>query len=140
MNQFLQPGQWALLTIKEISNAKVEIKRTRLDVRFESVRFPGNFFWDSFYLTDKAISRLECMAHRAGVARDVKKPDDVNLLFVGELLGKRVWGLLTTNDRIAPGAVVTDGWQFRPESEPPEEQTAIDYQKLDEEAIAMEGL
>lgn len=140
MSQILQPGQWALLTIKEISNANVEIKRTRLDVRFESAKFPGHFFWDSFYLTERAISRLECLAHRAGVERAVKQAEDVSLSFIAELLGKRVWAMLTTNDRLAPGAVVTDGWQFRPESEPPEEQRAIDYGKMDEEAIAMEGL
>lgn len=140
MNQILQPGQWALLKITEISNAKVEIKRTRLDARFESVKFPGNFFWDSFYLTERAISRLECLAHRCGVERAVKQADDVSLSFIAELLGKRVWALLTTNDRVAPDAVVTDGWQFRAESDPPEEQTAIDYQKMDEEERAMEGL
>lgn len=140
MNPALQPGQWALLKIAEISNAKVEIKRTRLDVRFESVKLPDNFFWDSFYLTEKAISRLECLAHRSGVERPVKQSDDVSLSFIAELLGKRVWALLGTNDRIAPGAVVTDGWNFRPESEPPEEQTAIDYGRMDAEAIAMEGL
>jgi hypothetical protein len=140
MNTAFQPGEWALLAIHNISNAKVEIKRTRLDIEFESVKFPGNCFWDSFYLSEKAISRLECLAHRAGVERAVKAADDVSLAFIAELKGKRVWALLTTDEKFARGAVITDGWNFRPESEPPETQAAIDYQKLDEEAIAMEGL
>lgn len=143
MTKALQSGRWALLRIKEIGNAKnieASASRTRLDIRFESVANPEESFWEGFYLSEKAISRLETMAHRAGVDLPCKKPSDVDLVFVGELARNRqVWAMLTEDKYGPEGAVKTDGWKFRSTDDPPEEENAIDYAARDEEAIALDG-
>lgn len=140
MNATIRSGSWALLRIKHISNSNQENEtRAWLDVKMESVTHPGESFFERFFLSDKAISRLACMASRAGVERECKSSKDVTVAFVAELLGKRIWAFLATDNRGAPGAVKCDGWQFRAESEPPEEQMAVDYKAMDEEEIALEG-
>lgn len=136
----LQPGRWALLRIKEIGNGKLDAARTRLDIKFESVANPEEFFWDEFYLTEKAITRLEAMAHRAGVDRPCKKASDADLVFVAELLrDRKVWAMLCENKYGPAGSVRTDGWKFQSVDDPPEEECAIDYAAQDEEEIAIEG-
>ena len=140
MTAALQPERWALLRIKEISNAGLDAPRTRLDVRFESVKAPGDLFWDAFWLSEKAISRLACLVSRCGIEREVKSAKDVDVKLVAELLNKQVWAKLKADERGARGALITDGWNFKSTEEPPEEETAIDYRAQDEIEIALEGL
>jgi len=142
MNANLKPGAWALLRVKDISNKNMEASanRTRLDVKFESVANPSESFWDEFYLSEKAINRLAALASRSGVERECKKAADVSMPFVAELLGKQVWAMLCENRYGPAGSVKTDGWKFRSTAEPPEEELSIDYQAMDEEEIAFEGI
>lgn len=139
MASTLQPERWALLRVKEISNAKLDAPRTRIDVRFVSVKAPEESFWDKFYLTEKAISRVACFASRCGVEREVKSAKDVDVKLVAELLNKQVWAKLKIDEREG-GKLSTDGWNFKSTAEPPEEESTIDYRAQDEIEIALENL
>jgi hypothetical protein len=112
---------------------------------FESVSGPtqGQKFTDSFFLSEKAITRLECLVHRCGIDVPVKTRADIfSLKLFVEMIQKRVWALLKEETRNNVTSIRTDGWQFRAETDPPEESEGsfIDYKAQEEWEIAMEGL
>jgi hypothetical protein len=137
----IQPGKWYLTKLSKIER-KSDSKKPVVNITFlvEKGESAGEKFVDSFWLTEKALSRFECLSHRAGYEHPVKTFDDATMLSVcAEILGKRVWAKTATDDR--GGFLKTDGWNFRPETDPPEEETgAIDYSKQDEEERAWDGL
>lgn len=112
---------------------------------FESVSGPtaGQKFIDSFFLSPKAITRLEHLVHCCGMAEPVKEVKDIfKLKLFVELVQKRFWALLKEDERMGATIIKTDGWSFRAETDPPEESEGsfIDYKSQDEWEIAMEGL
>lgn len=133
----LQPDKWYLLRLKNIRKPD----QGKVYVLFESMESAtyGAELPDTFYLTEKAITRFETLAHRAGYEVPIKTPEQVDVKAINAILGKRVW-VRTKADERDPKVLRTDGWNFRPETDPPEEESAVDYKKRDEWEAAMEGI
>lgn len=133
----LQPEKWYLLRIKSANKPD----QKKVYVLFESMEIAtyGAPLPDTFYLTEKAITRFETLAHRAGYEGDVKTPEQVDVKVINAILGKRVWVRIKADERDAK-VLRTDGWNFRPETDPPEEESAVDYKKRDEWEAAMDGI
>ena len=121
----LQPDKWYLFEIRKL--AKRDDAKS-VDVLLECCRgdATGNRIAEPFYLSAKAISRFEVLAHRAGVEVEIKTPEQVDVKVFAQMLGKKVWAEVSRSDLFG-GVLCTKGWNFRPESEPPEEENAIDY-------------
>jgi len=126
----LQPDRWYLFSVKKLRH--VPGAKAKVDVLFESAQGDtvGQPFVETFYLTEKAISRFEVLCHRAGREADVKTIEDAKKVGETELTGKKVWALLVGDEQY--GVLRISGWNMRPETEPPEEESFIDYRAEDE--------
>lgn len=141
MAESFTPGEWYLFSLKKIRRMDDRAKPF-LEVMFECARGPlaGKLLSDSFYLTEKAISRFEHLAHRMGVEAPIKSAADVTEQICVPMFSRKVWARVIADELFGGGALKTDGWNFRSEDDPPEEQGFIDYRAQDDWAQAMEGL
>lgn len=140
MPEKLQGEKWYLAEIKAVRQS-ANGSSPLVYVLFEIALGPavGTELPDTFYLTPRAISRFECLAHRAGCEIEIKMPEQADAKVLSAILRKKVW-LRTKVDARDARVIRTDGWNFRPETDPPEDEVSIDYKKRDEWEIAMEGL
>ena len=138
MPEAIQPGKWYLLRLQKLDK-KAE-KKPFVAIVFECAKglSTGATFSDNFYLTEKAISRFELLCHRAGSERPIKLPSEVDAALFAAIMGRSVWARVIEDDRYR--SLKTDGWNFRAEGDPPEDESFIDYKAADEWESAMEGL
>lgn len=113
-------GQWRLLEITGFTPAKGN-RPHRISF---TVLPEGDTFEDPYFTSPKAITRLEAMLSRAGYDEDLLKAHDFSQ---EHMAGLRVWALLTTHEYQGIEELRTDGWNFRPETDPPEEERTLDY-------------
>jgi hypothetical protein len=138
MGQPIKPETWYLARTKNIRSSE---RGKPIYVLFEVVQGPsiGELLPDTFYLTEKAISRFETLAHRCGYEAEIKTAEQADVKAVAAILGKKVWFKTKLDER--DGKVIRiDGWHFRSETDPPEDEAVIDYRARDENEIAMDGL
>jgi len=102
MSEAIQPGRWHLLRLKELH--KRDDGKSRVEVTFDTPQ--GASLVDYFYLTEKAISRFELLAHRSGCEAEIKSPAQVDAKVLAALLGRKVWAFVVEDER---GALCTDG-------------------------------
>ena len=142
MPEPLQGEKWYLFQLKKLNKNSADPKKVRVEVTFESAQGAtlGTLLPDAFYLTEKAISRFELLAHRAGSERAIKTEADVDVKLFSEIMGKRVWAKVVVGERFGRSALKTDGWNFRAESDPPEDELFVDYTAQDAWERAMDGL
>ena len=111
-----------------------------VNVEFISARGEtmGNQLIDVFYLSEKALSRFEVLVHRSGVEVEIKQVADITPEVLKAMHGQKVWARVTRDDRDA--RLKTDGWNFRPETDPPEDELFVDYKAQDEYERMLDGL
>ncbi len=130
----IEPNKWYLLEISELVFRNIGQKHPKAEVHFTVADGPhaGKSLVDDFLLSVKAITRLRKMLSEAGYDQQLLASDELD---PDAVVGLRVWAKIKESEY----GLVTDGWNFRPLSDPPAEEKAIDYAKQDS-ADAFAGL
>lgn len=139
MSRPLEPERWYLWRVRRLEKTKGVQQQVLVELECASGQSDGEKIRDKFWLTSKSISRFKAFAHRAGCEREINTQDDVTAQIFAEVLSKKLWARIKENEQQA-GVLVTDGWNFRPETDPPEDEMFIDYKAQDEEDRALAGI
>jgi hypothetical protein len=136
----IEGGKWYLLEAVKATWRDIA-KKPKLDVIFSVLRGDslGEKFRETFFITEQSMSRLRCFLSRSGYPAELLSQDEVD---EEKIVGLHVWAkIIIQEGQDGNSYAKVDGWNFKPESEPPEEEApGRDYTATDTEESVTAGL